>query len=725
MQSRTIALDALILLLAVIIFYNGFLSAERITPGSDMTNLFYPMKYFAQKTLRSGIIPLWNPWTFCGTPFLATLQSSPFYPLDFLILDPRNLALTINLYKVLHLWLLAYFFYLFLASELRLVRWAALLAAMVYPLSGFFWGHTEHINQLAAITWFPLAVTLERSYLRSGKRAVLPALTLVYGVQWLAGHPQYSVYSGFFLLFYALCWLLLASGCSLAGRLRKTLWVIAALAAGFALSLVQTLPGQELARFSYRIFNDFEYAAGFSMKPAYLISFLPPSSFSTYQSGLQQGDNLSEYGCYIGIVPLALVLVGAYAALRKRKGEIVFFLLSALVALLFALGRYTPVFRLFYAALPPLGQFRVPARMLFLVSFLLLTVAAYGLDVIAGELARSQRNWKMLAPALAAIICVRVFGDLYAASQNSFFRYPVKWKESMHEREPWYPLRQDTDYFRTFRLMVNDMQFYDAIAAPALAGRLQRLQPNSNMLYNLALVDGYEEGLLPTVRFKDFMLTYNRNFRSARPDSALLALMNVKYIYADGIMQKDNLYVQLPVVSERFRAVRLPGDWEKRLPYRLYENLDWRGGVFWLRELEARYDLARLDGTYYRWGKLMTGYADTLQKYQKAESSNEPLDAQRGLRIWYYSPNEIHVRKLVNQVGDLCVSQATYPGWVAISGDMRAPLKPLNAILSSFPAQAGKTTIWLRYEPFSFRLGLFLSLFVLIALFIFLIGFCP
>ena len=116
MRDRSIVIDSIILLFAVMLFYNCFLNANSITPGSDMTNLFYPLKFISQKALRSGVLPLWNPFTFCGSPLLASQQSSPFYPPDLLISRPRALTLGLNLYKLFHLWLMANFFYVFLQS---------------------------------------------------------------------------------------------------------------------------------------------------------------------------------------------------------------------------------------------------------------------------------------------------------------------------------------------------------------------------------------------------------------------------------------------------------------------------------------------------------------------------------------------------------------------------------------------------------------------------------
>ncbi len=43
---------------------------------------FYPWRLFYARTVHQGFLPLWNPYQFCGTPFLANGQSAVLYPLN-------------------------------------------------------------------------------------------------------------------------------------------------------------------------------------------------------------------------------------------------------------------------------------------------------------------------------------------------------------------------------------------------------------------------------------------------------------------------------------------------------------------------------------------------------------------------------------------------------------------------------------------------------------------
>ena len=45
----------------------------------DIITQIYPWKHFTIETFKNGQIPLWNPYSFSGTPLLANFQSAVFY----------------------------------------------------------------------------------------------------------------------------------------------------------------------------------------------------------------------------------------------------------------------------------------------------------------------------------------------------------------------------------------------------------------------------------------------------------------------------------------------------------------------------------------------------------------------------------------------------------------------------------------------------------------------
>ncbi len=52
--------------------------------AGDFFDQFYAFAHYQALRLRAGQLPLWNPYTFSGHPFLADIQSAVFYPLRLL-----------------------------------------------------------------------------------------------------------------------------------------------------------------------------------------------------------------------------------------------------------------------------------------------------------------------------------------------------------------------------------------------------------------------------------------------------------------------------------------------------------------------------------------------------------------------------------------------------------------------------------------------------------------
>src|SRR4051794_19886580 len=77
---------------------------------SDLVTQFIPWRQWGFDQIRQGHLPLWNPHTFCGMPFVGMFQSALFYPpnLIYLIL-PVGHATNWNI--ALHVWLAGLWMY--------------------------------------------------------------------------------------------------------------------------------------------------------------------------------------------------------------------------------------------------------------------------------------------------------------------------------------------------------------------------------------------------------------------------------------------------------------------------------------------------------------------------------------------------------------------------------------------------------------------------------------
>jgi hypothetical protein len=147
--------------------------------------------------MRAGRAPFWNPYQFSGAPFWANGQSAPLFPLHLLFV-----ALPLQLGLVLLPWLRAVVAGVgawALARELDVDPRAALIAAIVFPLSGMF----------SSFLLFPMAnaLCLAPWVLRETERLWREGrgwwrLGVAVGLQALGGHPETVVHTAMLAMAY-------------------------------------------------------------------------------------------------------------------------------------------------------------------------------------------------------------------------------------------------------------------------------------------------------------------------------------------------------------------------------------------------------------------------------------------------------------------------------------------------------------------------------------------
>ena len=197
-----------ILLLLTIIFFGeiifGSHNAVLSDPGCDIRSLFFAWRWFGFHNLAQGILPLWNPYVFSGTPFVAGMQSALFYPLNFIYLIlPTHLA--INYSIILQLFLSGVFFYYFI-RYFGVERFPAFISSLVYMFAATQVCHiyAGHLAVLSTIIWIPLLFLFLEKYFREDKFLHIILAGFILAFQILAGHIQVTFYTTIGLSLYFL-----------------------------------------------------------------------------------------------------------------------------------------------------------------------------------------------------------------------------------------------------------------------------------------------------------------------------------------------------------------------------------------------------------------------------------------------------------------------------------------------------------------------------------------
>ncbi|MDO8139955.1 MAG: hypothetical protein Q6358_00510, partial [Candidatus Brocadiales bacterium] len=213
----------ILLLLTLAYFYNVVVpdgSSVLSDQNTDTRHQLFYWRYFGFNTLAKGIIPLWNPYIYGGTPFVGGLQSAIFYPLNLIyLIFPIHVA--INYSIILHVFLSGVFTYLYLRflklnpqsaivrlsahdevqnSQLysgRLSRSSCLVSSIIFMFCApqIFHVYPGHLPNLCTMIWLPLILLFSELFIRNRNYlyAFFGGVAVAFNI--LAGHPQYFFYT--------------------------------------------------------------------------------------------------------------------------------------------------------------------------------------------------------------------------------------------------------------------------------------------------------------------------------------------------------------------------------------------------------------------------------------------------------------------------------------------------------------------------------------------------
>ncbi|NOZ27251.1 MAG: YfhO family protein [Chloroflexi bacterium] len=414
-RADGLALAGYILLAAI--FYAPLLLGLRRFPDGDFTHHFLPFSLFLREELLAGRLPIWNPYTYSGHPFLADIQAAVLYPLGDLILlltlpwgTPGARLYFLEAEAALHLALAGFFTYL-LARDLTGHRGAAFLAGCAFALSGYLTGYPPlQLAILRTAIWLPLVLwLLLRGMSRPTQWRWWTGAALAYAMALLAGHAQ-----TFLFLSYAVsAWIVLLLTWTVRRGLpsreiaHRVLGVVGFALLALGVSAAQLWPSVEFARLSTRAHADYAYlSGGFPLRDTWQL-LLP--GVLTWFSPL-----------YVSVAALGLALMASAHVLSgdRRKASsgflparwgILFFAGVALFFLLLSYGGNGFLYPLFYRWAPGGRLFRGQERAAYGVAFGLSVLAGYGAASLGRLPARTRRAvaWTFAGVIVAGVV---VFG---------------------------------------------------------------------------------------------------------------------------------------------------------------------------------------------------------------------------------------------------------------------------------------------------------------------------
>ena len=392
----------------------------------DLSFWTYPGLFFLKQSLLAGEIPLWNPYLFLGYPFLAELANGAvLYPLSLIHLL-FSVPTAMKVYPAVHYFLAGYLMWRLL-REWDLSHLSGLFGALVWMDSGYLVCMYLTFNYLNAAFYPGLLFCFHRLLLTRRIKWLL-LTSLCWALFFLGGDPQGFLFAGVLLLFYAG----LGFPRQISSVRNHLALILFAGALSFLLILAQSLPSLELGAFATKLSGfSFEEATLWSHHPWRLLEWIWPELWSpAYPVNHFWGRFLRIYDkatwsglVYLGLFPLLLALAHCRSWREKPIG---FLVLTLVIFFLMALGYYSPLYRLAWAAIPPYRIFRYPEKHLAVATFALAALAAFSFQrraVQAPETTKPAwlRAWMILTAGLLAVFVILLVSSAPLAARIADF----------------------------------------------------------------------------------------------------------------------------------------------------------------------------------------------------------------------------------------------------------------------------------------------------------------
>jgi hypothetical protein len=651
----------LLLLAEVILFFRLNLFAGYGIPW-DLRGFHLPHAYAYSDALLRGELPLWDPYTYCGRPFQANIQTSVFYPPVAAaawfgsLLGQQHLFYLLQLNVILHVFLAGLFAY-WLALGLKLSPPSALLAATVYMLGGFFAAHGQHMGAIAIAAWLPLAL-LCALHAQTGSRlkwglamAAVLCMTVLAGLTPLTA----AVWAAAFLF------VLLQRG-----RARGAAWFLACCAGAVLLAAIQLLPSIELNGHSIAQYRTDWLRSGGGVPPAALLSLLIPNIHGVFDpSTYRYPFDLTFMYLYSGLLGIALAAVGL-AQVRRNWRLVVFTLIAGLAML----GDQTPAGRWVYSLLPqPVRAGLHPefTEPVFLLGLALL--AGMGADHV---LRRSTWRWA------AALLCA---ADLIVVSSGRPMNGMPPERDPVNQRHLLDGRRETLPRLRALAEETNPPWRFDSVTGGETfaASAPMFLLPNANGNDPMALARIIQVRLAFTQGER-----WGRFYEVQEPRSPVLDSLSVRFLISRERLEGD---------TGADGGLLLRGEFPGFVIYERPSALP----RFWLvtrvrpvRNFREAAEALRSPGFHPAQEAIVEGWGD-----QPSVLAGPPGQ----VRVRRYEPAAVDLEIDAPHPQFLVSSEAHYPGWRAYVDGESAPLYYTNVAFRGLKIPAGRHLVRMEFRP--------------------------
>lgn len=701
----------------------------------DIIGQIYPWRHFAMGVFKSGQIPLWNPYSFSGTPHLANYQSA--------VLNPLNLGFFIfpfiawwSILILLQPLLVGIFTYFFVKS-LNRSEFAASLSSISFMFCGFITSWMEYGTLGYAILYLPLALYSIEKYFDHKKYRYLILLAITFPLSFFSGHFQISLYFLIFVVSYVFFKFIQKRD------FKSICYLLFFIFFGLMLCAPQLFPSFELYSQSFRstIIQKIEVIPW-----NYLPTLFAPDFFGNPVTRNMLFGHYAEWNMYFGLAPLFLAL---YSFFKWKNPYVLFFTLTGVIFLLLAFD--SPVQNILVALKIPVLSTSALARIIVLFSFSGAILAGFGFDYLIGDI--KEKHYKKIF--VFFFIFALIFASFWAAV---FFKIYLSSDQALITKSN---LRLPSIIFVLFTILIttltflrkkkNAVFFITLLILAIIAFDLYRFSSKWNpfsprnfvypetgvvkeyhninggdrifanfggegTVYNGLLgVEGYDAIYIR--RYGQFISSLHSGkltdaYRSVveyplAGENTLLGanLLGIRY-FIHKVSDGQEVW-EFPFWKYDPKTLKLKFD-DKR--YQILENANAFPRAFLVNSAIIENDPQKI---------LNTMFDRKTNLRNTAVVEENPVSNKFGTgsaKIKSYEPNYVDIETLSNAPSFLVLTDSYYPGWNAYVDGTKTKIFRTDFTFRGVEVPAGENTVEFKYEPKSFTYGIYLAIIVMLGL---------
>jgi hypothetical protein len=337
---------------------------------------------------------MWDEFNFSGHPIMTTRGGGGMvYPLNiFYFILPIHMGWTVM--YIIHVFLAGMGMFLLL-KEFKLSSLASLTGACAFMFAGQLITTTEggHLARMIAACYLPYSFLFLNRALRNRRIIDFIIFGGITGLFILAGHVQISYWGMIGVVIYFIYYVFRrGKELKINGIFRLSwLFVVGIIILFFILSIKLLPPALSLGYGARGVTRGYAYTTSWSIPTSELINLIAP-----HFSGILQnywGENFFKLDSrYLGILPI--ILFGCAFFYKRDKHLIKYFTYFTIITLLLALGKNTPLFKVYYYLIPMAKKFRGPSMFFFLTTFGITVLSGFGMQAIIDAVKENESNIK-------------------------------------------------------------------------------------------------------------------------------------------------------------------------------------------------------------------------------------------------------------------------------------------------------------------------------------------